>query len=218
MASARQSKAGRSNRRRGSRLKRAIKAAYRRAGRVRGGAARRRHVPPKLPPKILDPRTAQALREYSRAMRFFNQQSYRRAKSILQKLVEGPSRELAERARVHLNICAARLQRPAAPKLRSGDDYYYYGVSLTNLQRYREARAALEKARKLLPKADYVYYALASVAALTGETDEAFENLGRALRMRPENRFHARNDPDLKPLETDPRFRVLLYPERRLSA
>ncbi|MFQ5928030.1 MAG: hypothetical protein ACE5MH_11430 [Terriglobia bacterium] len=161
---------------------------------------------------------ARVLKQYARAMKYFNQQKYRRAAKILKTLLEAPSRELAERARVHLNICEQRVQQPPPPKLRTGDDYYDYGVSLTNLQRYDHARTVLEKARKLLPKADYVYYALASLAALTGETEEALENLQRALRLRPEGRFQARNDPDFSPLETEPRFLELVYPERSVSA
>lgn len=206
------------SRRRSARPKRAIKAARRRHRVVRAAARRARRKPTKVPAKIVDPRVAQALKEYARAMRYFNRKKYRRAKQILQRLLQAPSRELAERARVHLNICEQKLQRPAPPKLKTGDDYYYYGVSLTNLQRYPEARSVLEKARRLLPKADYVYYALASLAALTGDADNALDNLGRALRLRPESRFHARNDPDFRPLEADPRFLELVYPERRVSA
>lgn len=161
---------------------------------------------------------ARAVKEYALAMKYFSRQKYRRARKILQKLLTAPSRELAERARVHLNMCEQRLQRPTPPKFKSGDDYYNYGVSMANLHRYTEARTALEKARKRLPKADYVYYALASLASLAGETDEALENLQRALRLRPESRFHARNDPDFKPLESELRFLELVYPERTVSA
>ena len=70
------------------------------------------------------------------------------------------------------------------------------------------------RARKLAPKADYVYYALASVAALTGETDEAVNLLAQAIKLHPQNRFHARNDADFRLLQDEPRFLELLYPER----
>lgn len=210
MARRRQAKRRSAGRRRVSRSRRASKAAR--------GKRRHRPAPPKPAPKPVDPRIARALKDYAVAMRYFNRQNYRRAKRILETLTDAPSRELAERARVHLNICEQQLQRPERPKLKTGDDYYFYGVSLTNLHQFDEARAALEKARKLLPKADYVYYALASLAALASDADEAFENLSRAIRLRPENRFQARNDPDLKSLETDPRFTELLYPERTVTA
>lgn len=179
-------------------------------------AARRastaRHLIPQK--KIVDPHVAQAMKVYEEAMRHFNKQSFRRAKEIFEKVVAGPSRELAERARVHLAICEQRLQRSAPVHLRSADDHYHYAVSQINLARYDEARAHLEKARRQAPKADYIYYALASVAALSGEAEDAFTYLTQAIKLRPENRYHARNDSDFRLLEDDPRLQDLLYPER----
>jgi tetratricopeptide (TPR) repeat protein len=182
-----------------------------RARRARAPAAKAALV---VPPKVVDPRVAQVMKVYEEAMRHFNHQNFRRAKEILEKVLAGPSRELAERARVHLVICEQRLQRAPAVHLRGADDHYHYAVSQINSGKYEEARAHLEKARKLAPKADHVYYALASVAALTGEPEEACKHLAQAIKLRPENRYHARNDSDFKPLEDDVRFQELLYPER----
>ncbi len=154
------------------------------------------------------------MRVYEGAVRLFNQRSYRRAKEAFAKVLAGPSRELAERARVHITICEQRLRRAAPVPLRSFEDHYHYAVSQINLGNYEEARAHLEKARKKAPKVEYVCYALASVAALTGEAEDALEYLAQAIKLRPENRYHARNDPDFKLLEDDPRFQELLYPER----
>ncbi|MGH9804513.1 MAG: TPR end-of-group domain-containing protein [Candidatus Acidiferrales bacterium] len=165
-------------------------------------------------PKIVDPAVAQAFKLYDEAMRFFNQQSYRRARDLFAKVVAGPSRELAERARVHVAICEQRSERQANVQLRSADDHYHFAVSQINLGNYEGARAHLEKARKLAPKADYVYYALASVASLSGEADDAVNFLAQAIKLRPENRYHARNDADFKLLEDDSRFLALVSPGR----
>ncbi|MFQ5695171.1 MAG: hypothetical protein ACE5HB_04205 [Terriglobia bacterium] len=165
------------------------------------------------PKKIVDPRVARAVKQYEEAMRQFGRQSFRRAKDIFEKVVTGPSRELAERARVHVAICEQRLQRAAPVSLRTADDHYHYAVSQINLSNYEDARTHLQKARKLAPKADFIYYALASVAALTGEAEEAFEHLEQAIKLRPENRYQVRNDTDFKLLEDDPRFLELAYPE-----
>ena len=167
-----------------------------------------------VPRKVVDPRVAQVMKVYEEAMRHFNHQSFRRAKEIFEKVLAGPSREMAERARVHQAICEQRLQRPAPVHLRGADDHYHYAISQINLARYDQARTHLEKARRLAPKADYVYYALASVAALSGETDDALKHLAQAIKLRPENRYHARNDADFKPLEDDARFQELIRPER----
>lgn len=164
--------------------------------------------------QVLDPQTAQAMKLYAEAMKHFNNQSYRRAKEFFEKVLAGPSRELADRARVHLAICDQRMQRTAPVHLRSADDHYHYAVSQINTGNYEDARTHLEKARKLSPKADHVYYALASVHALTGETDEALELLAQAIKFRPENRYHARHDADFRLLQDEPRFQELIYPDR----
>jgi tetratricopeptide (TPR) repeat protein len=147
-------------------------------------------------------------------MKYFNKQSFRRAKNIFEKVVGGFSRELAERARVHIAICEQRLQRPAPVRLRGADDHYHYAVARINTGDFGEARAHLQKALKLAPKADYVYYALASMAALSGETEEALDRLEQAVKLRPENRYQARNDADFKSLEDEPRFLELVHPDR----
>jgi tetratricopeptide (TPR) repeat protein len=87
-----------------------------------------------------------------------------------------------------------------------------------NLGHWDEARDHLERARKLAPKADHVIYALAALDCLTGETDAALEKLKLAIELRPENRYHARNDEDFAFLQEDPRFTELLYPEREVPA
>ena len=79
------------------------------------------------------------------------------------------------------------------------------------------AKASI-KARKAAPKADYIHYALAALDCLTGEADSAMKNLKVAIELRPENRYHARNDEDFAFLQEDPRFTEMLYPEKDGSA
>lgn len=163
---------------------------------------------------VANPDIQRQLKLYEEAMEYFHQQKLQRAKQVLEKVVAGPSKELADRARVHLKICEQRLQKPPAPVLRTVEDYYHHGVAMMNLGRWDEAREALEKARKMAPKADYVIYALAALDCLTGETEAALEKLRLAIELRPENRYLARNDEDFAYLQEDPRFTELLYPER----
>jgi tetratricopeptide (TPR) repeat protein len=165
------------------------------------------------PRKVIDPKVAQAMKVYEEAILQFNKQNFHRARDGFSKVLSGPSRELAERARVHLAICEQRLQCPAPVRLRGADDHYHYAVSQINLANYEEARVHLEKARKLSPKSEYIHYALASVAALTGEAEDALEYLTQAIELRPENRYHARNDADFKLLEDDTRFQELVNSE-----
>jgi hypothetical protein len=59
---------------------------------------------------------------------------------------------------------------------------------------------------------------MAVLDCLTGEAESAIQNLQLAIQLRPENRYHARNDEDFSFLQEDPRFTELLYPERESSS
>lgn len=161
-----------------------------------------------------DPLTQQQLRSYEEALGFFQAQKFPRARILLLKITEGPSRELADRARIHLSICEQRIERDTAPTQKSPEEHYTHGVALMNLGRWDEAREHLERARKSAPKADHIVYAMAALDCLCGESETAMKNLELAIQMRPENRYLARNDADFAFLEEDPRFTELLYPER----
>src|ERR1700674_2018140 len=163
---------------------------------------------------LVDPAMEQQLRLYEEAVQLFQQQKYLKAKVVLEKVISGPGKELADRARVHLRIADQRLQRVEPLVPRTPEEHYQQGVAMMNMGRWDEAREHLLRARKLAPKADYVIYAMAALDCLTGEAESAMENLKLAIQLRPENRYHARNDEDFAFLQEDPRFTELLYPDR----
>src|SRR6201987_3313271 len=134
-----------------------------------------------------------------------------------EKGLRGPGKDLADWARVPLRIVEQLMQRFESIVPRTPEEHYQQGVAMMNLGRWDEAREHLLKARKLAPKADYVIYAMAALDCLTGEADSAMENLKLAIQLRPENRYHARNDEDFAFLQEDPRFTELLYPDRENS-
>ena len=168
----------------------------------------------KAPRAVADPAVEQQLKVYEEALQHFQQQKYSKAKPLFEKVLTGPSREFADRARVHLRITEQRMQPLAATTPRSPEEHYQQGVAMMNLGRWDEARDHLLRARKLSPKSDYIIYAMAALDCLTGEADSAMENLKAAIALRPENRYHARNDEDFAFLQDDPRFTELLYPDR----
>jgi tetratricopeptide (TPR) repeat protein len=171
----------------------------------------------KIPRPVVDPAVEQQLKLYEEALQHFQQQKYAKAKTLFEKILGGPSKELVDRARIHLRISEQRLQ-PVVPSVpRSPDEHYQQGVAMMNLGRWDEAREHLLRARKLAPKSDYIIYAMAALDCLTGEADSAMENLKQAIALRPENRYHARNDEDFAFLQDDPRFTELLYPDRDSS-
>ena len=166
---------------------------------------------------IADAASDQQLKSFEEGLQLFQQQKYLKAKSIFEKVITGPNKEFADRARLHLRIAEQRLQPTEPAILRSPEEHYQHGVAMMNMGRWDEARDHLSRARKLAPKADYVVYAMAALDCLTGEAESAMENLKIAIQLRPENRYHARNDEDFAFLQEDPRFTELLYPDRESS-
>ncbi len=160
----------------------------------------------------------QQLKGYEEALKQFQQQKWSRAKELFERVVEGPAKDLADRAQVHLRVCTQRITPTPVATPKSAEDHYTQGVALMNMGRWDEARDHLDRARKAAPKADHIVYAIAALDCLTGEADAAMENLKLAIQLRPENRYHARNDEDFSFLQEDPRFTELLYPERDGSA
>lgn len=163
---------------------------------------------------MVGPAVQAQLKQYEEAVRYFNQQKFHKACQLLDKVTAGPNKELGDRARIHLRICEQRISRPPTKALKTAEDHYHHAVAMMNLGLWDTAREHLLRARKLAPKADYVFYALAALDCLTGEAETAMEHLRVAIDLRPENRYHARNDEDFAFLQDDPRFTDLLYPER----
>jgi len=172
------------------------------------------HPPQRGGVEMIDPLVQAQMKVYEEAMALFHQQKFQRAKQELEKVLAGPSKELADRARTHLRITEQRMKPSAEQNPKSPEEHYQRGVAMMNLGRWDEARESLDKARKLAPKADHVHYALAALDCLTGEADSAMTNLKVAIELRPSNRYHARNDEDFAFLQEDPRFTELLYPEK----
>ena len=61
-----------------------------------------------------DPRVGQALQNYEAGLRALQERKFEKAKPLFQKVLAGPSKELADRAAVHLNACNQHLERSDA--------------------------------------------------------------------------------------------------------
>ncbi len=182
-------------------------------------ATRKKKVSRRRTPKAKpDPRVAAMMKQYEKAVQHFNRRSFRKAMALFEKVAAGVSHGLAERARVHIAMCEQRIQAENSVRFRSVEDHYNYAVSQINAANFDEARAHLKKALKMDPKADHVFYALATVAALSGALENAMEYLDQAIALRAENRFQARNDEDFEALQDDLSFQQLVFPERFPSA
>jgi len=160
-----------------------------------------------------DPRYVQALQSYEAGLRAMQEHKFDKAKPHFQKVLTGTSKELIDRATVHLNICSQHLDRPSASQFKTSEEHFDYAVSLMNVGDYVAAREHLDKLIKQNPQADYVVYGLAALECLTGHVEDSLRHLDAALRLKPQLRFQARNDSDFQNLAEDPRFTELLYPD-----
>jgi tetratricopeptide (TPR) repeat protein len=164
--------------------------------------------------EMVDPRVQAQMKLYDEALGLFHQQKFQRAKQELERVLEGPSKELADRARMHLKIAEQRMKPSQEQNPKNAEEHYQRGVAMMNLGRWDDARESLDRARKLAAKADHIVYAVAALDCLTGEADAALANLKIAIDLNSANRYHARNDEDFAFLQEDPRFTELLYPEK----
>jgi tetratricopeptide (TPR) repeat protein len=160
-----------------------------------------------------DPRYVQALQSYEAGLRAMQEHKFEKAKPQFQKVLTGPSKELIDRATVHINICNQHLERAPASQFKTPEEHFDYAVSLMNVGDYVGAREHLDKLLKQNPKADYVIYGLAALECLTGHVEDSLRHLDEALRLNAQLRFQARNDSDFQNLAEDPRFTELLYPD-----
>jgi tetratricopeptide (TPR) repeat protein len=158
--------------------------------------------------------SARQLASFEAAMKLFHARKLKEARDLFQSAAEGPERDVAQRARLHIAMCDRRLQQ-AAPALKSAEDHYNYGVALINSRNIADARTHLEKALAMAPGADHIHYALALAQALSGDSANAYENLKKAIELEPRNRIMARQDADFAPLANQPPFDVLVYPEKK---
>lgn len=165
----------------------------------------------KTPPPP-DPKYTQAVQNYEAGLKAMQERKFDRAKGLLEKVIAGPSKELADRARVHLNTCNQQLSKGNA-SFKTLGEHYDFAVSLMNAGGHEEARGHMEKILKQNPKADFAYYGIALLDCLSNRSEDCLRNLGEAIKLNSANRFQARNDPDFKNMADDPRFTELLYPE-----
>ena len=167
-----------------------------------------------LPKKTvaIDPKFAQAVQNYEVGLRALQERKFDKAKAAFQKVLEGTSRELGDRARIHLSTCNQQTVKSEL-HFQTPEEHYDYAVSLINQGDYVSAREHLEKLQKNPAQRDYVLYGIAALDCLTGHLEDALRRLGEAIAVNAHLRFQARNDSDFQNLAEDPRFTELLYPD-----
>jgi tetratricopeptide (TPR) repeat protein len=149
---------------------------------------------------------------YEAAVLLLQQGKYEKALSALEKLLPEAPPEIKDRCRMYISTC----QRQLLGRERSfptPEEHYDYAISMLNTGYYEEAREQLNQILNDHPDADYAFYGLAVLEAITGRAQDCLSSLARAIELNPKSRVQARVDNDFQNMADDPRFTELLYPE-----
>jgi tetratricopeptide (TPR) repeat protein len=152
-----------------------------------------------------------AVAAFERGFQTLQQRQFGRAAELLRSILDEypDEKELQERARVYLNICARQSgQKEPAP--RSFEDRVYAATVAINRGSHDEGLTLLRKLEAEEPANDHVQFMLSIVHTLRAEPDLALSHLRQAIELNPENRFLASQDTDLEPLRRDPAFASVL--------
>ena len=156
--------------------------------------------------------TGPAFQHYQAAVQLLQQGKYEKALAAFEKLLPVAPVEIKERCQMYINTCQRQLERPSLT-FATPEEHYDYAVSKLNTGYYDEAREQFNKILAAYPEADYAFYGLAVLDAITGQSQDCLTNLARAIELNPRNRLQARVDNDFQSMVDDPRFTELLYPE-----
>jgi tetratricopeptide (TPR) repeat protein len=153
-----------------------------------------------------------ALHHYQSALQLLQQGKYDKALIAFEKLLPTAPAELVERCKMYISTCQRQMDGHGLTFL-TPEEHYDYAISLLNTGYYEEAREQFNSILAAYPEADYAYYGLALLDALTGRAQECLSDLARAIELNPKSRIQARADSDFQSMADDPRFTELLYPE-----
>lgn len=145
-------------------------------------------------------------------MQLLHQGKYEKAHAAFEKLLPEAPMELKERVKMYIVTCQRQIEKPALEFL-TPEEHYDFAVSQLNTGDYDDAREQFNTILAGHPGADYAFYGLAVLDAITGRVQECLNNLSQAIVLNSKNRLQARVDNDFQNMVDDPRFTELLYPE-----
>jgi outer membrane protein assembly factor BamD (BamD/ComL family) len=156
--------------------------------------------------------TGPAFQHYQSAVQLLQHGKFEKAMAAFEKMLPSAPIELLDRCKMYIITCQRQLENHRLTFL-SPEEHYDYAISKLNTGYYEEAREQFDGILSAHPNADYAFYGMALLDAITGRTQDCLGNLARAIELNPRNRLQARADNDFQSMVDDPRFTELLYPE-----
>ncbi|MGD0832726.1 MAG: hypothetical protein ABR907_17470, partial [Terracidiphilus sp.] len=126
--------------------------------------------------------TGPAFQHYQAAVQLLQQGKYDKALAAFEKLLPAAPVELLERTKMYISTCQRQLDGHNLTFL-TPEENYDYAISLLNTGYYEDAREQFEGILVRYSGADYAYYGLALLDAITGRTQDCLRNLGRAIEL-----------------------------------
>jgi len=160
-----------------------------------------------------------ALAAYTDCLRILQERNWVKAAAAFAAFIaqHGRERELADRARMYLNVCEQHIGSDGdAPK--TFDERYAAAVILANRGEFDAALRLLDAALAERPDSDKALYLKASTLAQQGQRRFALDLLTRAIARDERNRVYAVNDPDFGSLRDDEEFITLTTREDEREA
>jgi tetratricopeptide (TPR) repeat protein len=159
--------------------------------------------------EIVDPKTELYLR-YEQALRLLHEKEYRQASDLFTQIRRSAGAEVEVLASID-----GHLQQKETPP-GTADALVDQGVVCHNAGDFERAMSCYQQALDLAHGGDdeYLRYAMAATQAAMGDTAKALQNLKKAVQLRGEMRFVARNDPDFAALTENPEFSELFRPQK----
>jgi tetratricopeptide (TPR) repeat protein len=156
--------------------------------------------------------TGSAGAHYQAAVQLVQQGRFEKALAAFEKLLLTAPLDIRERCQMYITTCQRQLEK-AKLTFPTPEEHYDYAVSQLNTGDYEEAREQFSSILADYPEADYAWYGLAVLDAITGRAQDCLRHLERAIELNLRNRLQARVDNDFQSMMDDPRFTELLYPE-----
>ncbi len=155
---------------------------------------------------------------YERALKLLYKRDYAKAQAALEALAQKYPNEqqIMARVRLFLRLCEEN-NRQAKKVSQGGVDPYDLAVFEHNRGHFEEAIDQFKKAlKKARGKTDQgaVFAAMAASFARIGASDEALENLRKAIKADEIHRYHAQHDPDFDSLASSEEFQQLVATDR----
>ena len=157
----------------------------------------------------------QALELFQKGVKALGKREFDRAKEHFDDLIASfpEERDVVERARTYLSVCARALSKAPAYKPKTFEELLHHGVYLHNRGDFEEALKFLRQAVDMHPRHEHALYCLAATSARAGDTAGALKALRSAITSSPESRAHARRDPDFEALRESEEFASILESE-----